>query len=316
MVTTWLESMGYVFSYLGPLEEPKKRIGPTYFQLSDDMNCEWGLCGSKALDGTPYNLNADYLIRYFKTVILVGTWVMNDAECNNLKQFINTVPDAKIIATEGGVGRLRPDGTNGEARLASVFGMGPTAAYSLVDYNTILTVSKTVTHPINRKYLPNASAVLPNHKISLLSRVQSYIWPEKLASATALGTFTGDGVNFPALIVNKYGKGQTFLFNADLTIYQQLNNTVLKPLTSALNDWMVLGDYINKAEWELSCKPTGTVFAKASIWILTGTGNSTASVTLPATIPCATTSVQYTAYVHPWNSANPWDDRIASYKSP
>jgi len=277
------------------------------------MVCQWALCGSAENDGKLYNLNADYLIRNFKTIILVGTWVMSDEEVNNLKTFINTVPDAKIIATEGGVGRLRPDGTNGEARLASVFGMGPTAAYSLVDYNAMLTVSKTVTHPINRNYLPGASTPLPNATIPLLSRTQSYIWPQALPTATVLGSFTGDKKNFPALIVNKYGKGQTFLFNADLTIYQQLNNTILKPLTTALNDWMVLGDYINKASWEYSCN--GQVFASTSVWILNGSGNATATVTLPKTVPCTLANTKFTGYVYPWNSANPYNDRIALYTS-
>jgi len=77
------------------IQERKKRIGPTYYQLSDDMICEYKLCGPDD-DGKPNTLNADYLIKYFKTVILVGTWVMSDEECDNIKTFLNTVPDAKV----------------------------------------------------------------------------------------------------------------------------------------------------------------------------------------------------------------------------
>jgi len=109
--------------------------------------------------------------------------------------------------------------------------------------------------------------------------------------------------------------GQTFLLNNDLTIYQQLNGTALRSLTTALKDWMVLGDHINQAQWRLGCRSTGQTFASSTIWILTGSGNATASVKLPATLPCPIGDVQYSAFVYPWNAANPFADRIASYSS-
>jgi len=223
---------------------------------------------------------------------------MNDVEVNNLIYFLNNVPDAKLISTEGGVGRLREDLSPGEDRLAGVFGMGPTPAYALTNYDGTLTVRTDVEHLITRDYtvptvtttpattpvkrkkgkkeksavvIPPTNTTTPvegiTNPIAVTSRIgNSWVWPEVLPTALPLGTvsFTGDVVAHPALIVNKFSQyGTTFLFNFDPSIYHQME-TILRPITSGMDVWFTLGQYAAKVDWRVVCSSSSGKKGSAS----------------------------------------------------
>jgi len=334
------------------------------------------LCGTNgvadpSLDGALYNLNAYYISTYFQTIILPGVWVMNDVEVNNLLYFLTNVPDAKIISTEGGVGRLREDLTPGEDRLASVFGMGPTPAFSLTNYNGQVNVRTDVEHLITRSYtapsanstattpitpvsgkgkgkgkkgktsksspiqtIPDTTSVLnTTNPMSVISRIgSSWISPEVLPTALVLGSvsFQDDPVAHPALIVNKWSvNGSTFLFNFDPTIYHQLE-TVLRPISSGLNDWVTLGQYAAKVDWRVVCKSKSksssivntnvpynpTVVASTSGWLLNPSGNTTVTLKVPSTrkLACSGKNAVFEAFIYPWETHD-FAARLGYYSS-
>jgi hypothetical protein len=278
------------------------------------MKCEYSLCGlngkaNASLDGTLYNLNAYYLISSFKTIIFPGVYVMNDAEVNNLKQWFNTVPDAKIISMEGGLGRLRADLSDGEDRLRDLFGMTGKAKSVQSNYNITLTISRSIDHIINKDYTNFYSTSTLNPKIKLFTRIgRSYYWPavDSDPNVHALGSFQiqGEGTNYPALVVKKVtSTAYTFVFNFDPTIYQQLNATKgLKALTTSLHTWMVLGRYINKLEWQLRCTNNGALVAGTRRVIQTGSGSVVIPVKLPSALPCAASAMEWRGYMYPWET--------------
>jgi len=224
------------------------------------------------------------------------------------------------------VGRLKEDGvTNGESRLAGVFGMGSTPAFTLENYHASITVNPNVDHLITRDYYGATTNKTANpNPIAVTSRISnSWVWPQVLPSAVQLGSLNiqGDAVTHPALIVNEYSaNGTTFLLNVDASLYLQMNTT-LKSITSGLNDWFVLGQYVDKFTWRAVCSTPSSVIASVSGWILTPSGSQTVKLTVPSgtTIPCTSAQIHYEGYVHPWMSgttdAAAFASRIAYYST-
>ena len=74
-------------------------------------------------NGSPLDLDWGYLKEFFPVLMLPSVYVLNDNECFNIRSYLEAGQHV-VLATDGGVGVKKPDGTSGTGRIESVFGVG------------------------------------------------------------------------------------------------------------------------------------------------------------------------------------------------
>ncbi len=149
----------------------------------------------RGTDSELLNLNWGYLKSFFSTVILPSVYVMNNDECYNLRAYSQSAQFA-VIATDGGVGMLKPDGSNGPGRVESIFGVAP-AATSL-GFLQNLRVTDTNNY-ITQTY-SNGQLIASNPNASATA------WTV-LTTGTKLADILNAGFSAPAMISNSIAKG-------------------------------------------------------------------------------------------------------------
>ncbi len=289
-VCAWLESLGYTQAELGVWESTKGYYILTDTDLGDD--------------GQPLNLNWGYLKEFYSVLILPGVYVMNDAECNNVAQYLQSGLFT-VIATDGGVGIKKEDGSSGIGRIENVFGVNS-------DYTNLSNIGELIIaesdHYITHDY--QEGAVLITDPLT-----EATAWTNA-SNGQAVATVS-DGSNIaPAIICNSYGEGKAFTFNFGIDTFGQLT-TNFNLLAQRVFEWATREAYKIKVQLKY---PTSNpydediIIAEEIIWVLEGTGTVTISFKIPRNSMTGDNLI-WVAYIYPWDAEDPWAEHKGFYTS-
>ncbi|HPG00553.1 MAG TPA: beta-galactosidase, partial [Kiritimatiellia bacterium] len=282
--------------------EPQKG----YFFIDDDEN---GFSADLNTNGLPLNLDWGYLQQFFPTLILPGTYVMNDQEALNLNTWMTNGVHG-VLATDGSVAMRNETGAADLGRVESLFGVSP-AIGSISGITQV--VIGTNDHYVTLDYVGGASvsASGTGRPYTTLTRGRALATVHN--GSSAMGLIANIVTNNP----DAPGKALVFNFAADTS--GQLTNG-LRKLGQRAFEW--LRNDANKVRVELKyVSPLGNpsldlLVYSTNVWVLSGSGMTNLLVGLPTDgLMTGDGKFYWSIYTYPWDATNSWLGHNGFYSS-
>ncbi|MBN1270402.1 MAG: putative Ig domain-containing protein, partial [Kiritimatiellae bacterium] len=250
-------------------------------------------------DGEPVNLDWGYLSQFFNTLILPGVSAMSDIEVANVRAWLTNGLNS-LISTDGGVAMYDETGAPDMGRIEDLFGVAPTvSAISGLDELMIGTNDHFVTLDYD-----------PGDIVGLTGDGAAYT---TVTNATTLAVAGNGSATRPALICrtimdNPLAPVKTFCFNFAADTGGQLQGA-LSELAARAFEWARGQAY--RVEFEAAYGEFP--ITSFSGWILSGNGTNIFYGKIPEQGIMTGSNVNWSMYVYPWDSADPWGDHLGFY---
>jgi hypothetical protein len=280
-----------------------------YFFVDDDEYSFWSPEGQAQTSGHPLNLDWGFLDAFYPTLILPGTYVMNDTEASNVVIWLNSGL-RNLIATDGGIAMKDETGAAKPGRVEAIFGVAP-ALTSLADVERV-TIG-TSDHYITMDYAEGTE---------LEAEGGAAAWTT-LTTGRALGTADDGSTAIPALIANVNRDDpevpkKVFTFNFGVDSGNQLTGE-FSQLAQRVFEWARGQAYRVRIELKYDMfadnpdlDPTLMTWIE---WVLGGTGAESLQLAIPETGIMTGTNLYWAMYIYPWDSDDPWLDHAGFYTS-
>ncbi len=284
--------------------EPQKG----YYYVDDDEWSFWAPEGQAQTRGRPTNLDAGYLNGFFNTMIFPSVYVMSDIEVSNVIAWATNAMNS-LIVFDGGLAMKNDAGAFDLGRIESLLGV---ASATRTMSNVTSAVVGTKDHYVTLDYAPGAA-------ITAKGGAMAYTTP---TAGTGLGTLQNATSSAPAYIANVImAKPETpvkvFCFNYSADTQGQLTNEARKVAQRAF-EW-TRGDAFKcrvqlMFDTQASDPKYDIVVFTTNIWVLTGSGSNTISVTLPTDGIMTGTNLYWSITMYPWD-LDPWNNHAGFYSS-
>jgi len=239
-------------------------------------------------------------IPLFRILMLPGVTVMSDDEISIVKKFMTVTKHSVVISTDGVAGRYNGvDDSDQSGRLSGLLGVVPGDMSNGGD--VVITNND---HPITR-FLPK------DHVVKTAGALQ-----QEYSAATTAVSLAKRG-NTPSMFVLKRKNAQQYpqfslVMNFDPT--QSATDSSYEDLIllwKGVVSWMSEGDQILRIKWELQCD--GQAVASANQWLTTIQGET--ELTVRPNSDCVNKQPKWVGYTYPYDSTDPWNDRVGLYNS-
>ncbi len=300
-------ALGSLATQLG-IWEPAKG----YFFIDDDEYSYYSATeGATVTLGSPLNLDWGYLNKFFPTLILPGTYVMNDTEAANVCIWL-TNGFYSLMATDGGVAMKDETGADDRGRVEALFGVG-TATSSVSGLNGV--EIGTNVHYTTLDYKPEDLVPVQGTATAWRTLLQN--------TATNLGTLKSGSAAVPALICNVVTQKaasppKVYCFNYGVDTGGQLTNQSAV-LAQRAFEWLQGQTYMLKLELKYVLIPGNpnldVVVFSTNFWTLNGWGTNALSVHIPMDNVMTGTNLYWVMYTFPWNATNAWRSHVGFFSS-
>jgi hypothetical protein len=277
-----------------------------YYFIDDDEN---GMSADPNTNAPPLNMDWGYLAQFFRTLVLPGVYVMNDAEASNMTTWVYRGLNG-ILATDGGVAMRNETGASDLGRVEGLFGVS--AAVGSISNITRIAIG-TNDHYVTLDYAPGTqiAASGAGRPYSALTR--------GIALATVSNGGSALGLIANVITNNPDAPGKVMVFNFGVDSAGQLTNG-LKTLAKRAFEWSRNDAY--KARIELKyVSPQGDPSLDFAVyvtnaWVLSGTGATNVIVSLPSDgIMTGDGKFYWSIYVYPWDATNAWSAHNGFYST-
>ena len=259
--------------------------------------------------GQPLNLNWGYLVQFFPTLILPGTYVMNDSEASNVCIWL-TNGFYSLLATDGGVAMKDEAGADDPGRLEDLFGVA-------TDQNNLSNLSRaeigTNLHYATMDYQAEDVVALKGTATS---------W-KRLSQGVNLGTMYNTSTSAPALICNVITQKiasppKVFCFNYAVDTGGQMTNES-RWLAQRAFEWLERQTYMLRVELKYVVNPDDPnydlVVFSTNFWTLDSWGTNNLSIQIPMDNVMTGTNLYWVMYTYPWNATNAWRSHTGFFSS-
>ncbi|MDD2237587.1 MAG: hypothetical protein PHG65_10315, partial [Kiritimatiellae bacterium] len=285
--------------------EPRKG----YYFIDDDEYSYYGGIDTTVTEASPLNLDYGYLVGFFPTLMLPGTYVMSDVEVSNVVTWIDSGLNS-LIVLDGGVACENELGVSDMGRIEELLGVA--ASVTVVSNLTSATVGDDG-HYATLDYDTGDTISISGN---------AFAYNSLLSSAVDVLTLDNGTVAVPGLILNQRADhpdspSKVIVFNFDAASGGQLTNTFSMPAQRAF-EWARGEAYQVTLELKYDTQSTNAfdfVILKTTGWLLTGSGTNTLMVDIPENNIMTGDNLYWVMYVHPWDSTDPWRDHGGFYTS-
>ncbi len=281
-----------------------------YFFIDDDEYSYYSSDESEFVTlGKPLNLDWGYLVSFYPTLILPGTYVMSDIEVSNVTNWFARGMRS-LIATDGGVAMLNEQGEPDAGRIESLFGVTG-------DPGT-LSGLQTLTIGTNDHYI---ALDYDAGEVETISG-SAHAWPT-LDGGIDLAQVASASTSAPAFIActdlhDLDAPNKAVCFNFDAAAGGQLTNT-LSTLAQRAFEWVRGESYrvIFQLKYQVDAENPDGDLAVITLkgWLLSSSGTMTLSMDIPEEGIMTGPNMYWVLYIYPREAEDAWLDHRGFYVS-